>query len=38
VRCLDVTSLQYTLHNALQEWRCTGNWNQVFFLKSTSTK
>jgi len=33
VYCLDVTGLRYTAGNHLQEWRCTGNWNQRFVMR-----
>lgn len=33
VQCLDVTELQYTAGNHLQQWRCTGGWNQTFFVR-----
>jgi hypothetical protein len=33
VYCLDVTGFRYVAGNALQEWRCTGNWNQRFLMR-----
>lgn len=33
VRCLDVTGFRYVAGNQLQQWQCTGNWNQTFLIR-----
>jgi hypothetical protein len=38
VLCLDITGFNHAAGNHLQEWTCTGAWNQRFLIKPTRTR